>query len=499
MSLHILVLLLLASAATPVAGLPQDAVAEARRLRDDGRFREAVTLLEAHLREQPGDPEAARLRAQTLYWLKHVAEAETAYAAALARHPEHERLRLEYARLLAETGRLREAASALDRYRDGRGSADASALLGTVLYWDGDLSGAGRLFAAALRRDPAHEDAARQLREIRTLSAPWLRIEPRVWHDDQPLDRVDVTAEAGWFFTPLTSVTVRSQPVRYAAPLAQTFWLNEVEVSSVSPAARLEVRVGAGGFRGARDTMQWTGHGALGFRAGNGLTLRGRVERSPYTSTLASLADPISTTSATAALHIDTSGWLGEAAVRRDAYPDDNAVTSAYAWLLAPVAGGNRGRLQAGYAIAAADADEDRFVLARTPQPWPPSDVRFDFSGVYRPYFTPARQVVHSAIAAATASRPGGAMFSAGGSYGFRAREDMTAFQASGLQVLAVTERRGFTPWTARASVDIPASRGLTVSLGGEAGRTAYYRWATARLGLTFRFLPPETGRATRR
>ena len=258
------------------------------------------------------------------------------------------------------------------------------------------------------------------------------------------------------------------------------------------------MRVGAGGFRGARDTMHWTGHGALGFRAGNGVTLRGRVERSPYTSTLASLAEPISTTSATAALHIDTPGWRGEAVVRRDAYPDDNAVTSAYAWLLAPVPGGSGGRLQAGYAIAAADADEDRFMLVRPVQPWPPSDVRYDFSGVYRPYFTPAREVVHSMIAAATAGRPGAATFSAGGSYGFRAREDVTAFQASGPQVLAVTERRGYTPWTARASVDIPASRALTVSFGGEAGRTAYYRWATARLGLTFRFLPPEPGHATR-
>lgn len=466
-------------------------VAEARRLRDGGRFDEAVKVLDAHLREHPGDAEASRLRAQTLYWLKEVAGADAAYAAALARHPEHEGLRLDFARMLAETGRLEEAASLLDRHRDGRGSAEASALLGTIQYWRGDFTGAKRLFQAALRRDPGHQEAARQLREIRATSAPWLRIEPTLWHDDQPLDTAGVAVEAGWFLTPLTSMAVRSRPVRYSTGPAQTFWLNEVEFSHVAPLARLETRLGAGAFRGTGAGYEWTGQAAVGIRAGGGLVLRGRVERSPYTATLASIEEPIMTTTAAASLHVDRRGWLGEATIRRDAYPDENAVRSAYAWLLAPIADGARGGLQAGYAIAAADADEGRFVLARPQQPYPPGDPRFDFSGVYRPYFTPARQLTHAAIAAVTAGRGGGPVFRAGGSYGFRAQGDVTAFQASGAQAIAVIERRDYTPWTARASLEIPASRVVSFSLGGEAGRSAYYRWATARLALTFRLIPP--------
>lgn len=488
MGAYFLVLLLLAPA--PAAAPQAGAVAEARRLRDGGRFDEAVKALDAHLREYPDDLDAARLRAQTLYWLKDFAEADAAYASALARHPDHEGLRLDYALMLAETGRLHDSAALLDRYRDGRGSAEASALLGTIHYWRGDLAGAKRLFAAALRRDPAHEQAARQLREIRAVSAPWLRIEPTRWHDDQPLDTAGVTVEGGWFFTPLTSMAVRSRPVRYSTGSAQTFWLNEIEFSSVAPLARLETRLVAGAFRGTGEGYEWTGHATLGVRAAGGVTLRGRVDRSPYTSTLASIDEPIMTTTAAASLHVDRRGWLGEAATRRDAYPDENVVRSAYAWLLAPLAAGAQGRLQAGYAIAAADADDDRFALVHPQQPYPPSDPRFDFSGVYRPYFTPARQLTHSAIAAVTAEGFGGPVFKAGASYGFRAREDATAFQASGEQVIAVVERRDYTPWTARASLEIPASRVVSFSIGGEAGRTAYYRWATAQLALTFRLLP---------
>jgi hypothetical protein len=465
-------------------------VAEARRLRDSGRFDDAVKVLDAHLREHPDDVEAERLRAQTLYWLKEVAGAEAAYASSLARHPEHEGLRLDYARMLAETGRFEEAAALLDSPRDGRRSAEAAALLGTIHYWRGDLAGAKRLFEAALRQDPAHQEAARQLREIRAGSAPWLRIEPRLWHDDQPIDTAGVTVEAGWFFTPLTSVAVRSRPVRYSTESAQTFWLNEVELSTVAPLARLETRLGAGAFRGTGDSYEWTGQATVGIRAGGGVTLRGRLDRSPYTSTLASVDEPIMTTTAAASLHVDRRGWLGEAAIRRDAYPDENAVRSAYAWLLAPIAVGARGRLQAGYAIAAADANEDRFALARPQQPYPPADPRFDFSGVYRPYFTPARQLTHSALAVVTAGSSSGPVLKVGGSYGFRAREDASAFQASGAQVISVIARRDYTPWTARASLEVPASRFVSFSFGGEAGRTAYYRWATAQLALTFRFIP---------
>ena len=101
-------------------------------------------------------------------------------------------------------------------HADGQSSADIDALLGTILYWDGDLTGAKKLFLDALRKDPAQTAAARQLREIQASSASWLRVSPAFWHDDQPLDRATLAIEAGWFVTPLLSITVRSQPERFS-------------------------------------------------------------------------------------------------------------------------------------------------------------------------------------------------------------------------------------------------------------------------------------------
>lgn len=482
---------------------PQQALDEARRLRDSKAFVEAVKVLERHLEQSPEDVEAARMRAQTLYWLKEYARARAAYAAALAQHPRHEGLRIEYARMLAETGDLRGARGLLeDISRQSGSSAEANALLGTVLYWNGDLTGAKKQFLEALKKDPGHQASARQLNEIETVSASWVRIAPNLWFDDQPLDRAGIALEAGWFATPLLSLAFRSQPDRYSAEGSLTFWTTEVELSHFAPAARLETRVSAGMFRrpDADESLEWIGRGEAAVRAGGGVTLRGRVDRAPYLSTVASLDIPVTTDTITGLVQwTHGAGWLAEAALQRQRFPDANVVQSAYGWVLAPLVRRGRSQLQAGYAFSSADAEEDRFVLARPEQPVPPSNPQFDVSGVYRPYYTPARVLTHSLISAVTAGASSGLTFRTGGSYGFRAHEDATVFLPLGDQIVASTARRSFTPWTARASLDIPASRALVVSARAESGRTAFYRWTTASVHLLVRFLPSEDGRSQSR
>jgi cytochrome c-type biogenesis protein CcmH/NrfG len=104
-------------------------VREAARLRNNREFAEAVKLLDRHLQQHPDDAEAARMLAETLYWLKDLERARASYAAALDRHPDDQRLRVEYARMLAETGNRRMAKTLLEPLsRSGQASADADTL-----------------------------------------------------------------------------------------------------------------------------------------------------------------------------------------------------------------------------------------------------------------------------------------------------------------------------------------------------------------------------------
>ncbi|HVL68140.1 MAG TPA: tetratricopeptide repeat protein [Vicinamibacterales bacterium] len=419
-------------------------VEEARRLRDRGEFAQALVLLERRLAEQPDDGDAARLQAQTLYWLKQTARAREAYALALARHPDDTQVRVEYAAMLAEIGELRQARSTLEQ---------------------------------VLELSPGHPEATRQLLALRTRTAPWLQLSTVFWHDDQPLDQLAVAISAGWFVTPPFSVTLRSRPTRFESIGARTFWRHEVDASYTAPGGRLEATGWAGLLRRGADApaVSGIGGGSVAVRMDHGLVARARVERAPYLHTVASLDVPVMTRTATALVQWDHArGWLAEAALQRQAFPDTNAVTSRHVWVLAPLVRTNQALLRAGYAFGLADAEQDRFTPA----------------GVYSPYYTPDDVVTHAAAASLTVGRGAGPLFTAGGSYGFRASENATSFSAVGTQRLRVISRREFTPWTLRASFELPLSEAVRLSGSGETGRTAFFQWATAGVHLTYRFLP---------
>jgi tetratricopeptide (TPR) repeat protein len=494
---HLLVAALLAAMAALAGARPLVAqtglVEDAERLRNAGQFAQAVSLLESHLAVHPDDTRAARLLAETLYWLQEVEKARAVYEQALARVPGDDQLRLAYARMLVETGTARDARAILAPLiapsgetpgapPGGRTRADALTLLGTLAYWEGDLAGAKRLFEDALDANPDHSDAGRQLQEIRAASAPWVRVSPALLHDDQPLDRRALLVEAGWFATPLVPMAVRVEPARYEAGGAiQQLWAGELTIGAFAPRARLETELAGGLLR--RDTpaggeTEWQGRAMAGMRLPRRAAIRARVERTAYLHTVASLATPVAVRAASGELRWDDPrGWLAEAAVRRQWYPDDNAGATAYAWMLAPLSRTPAADLHAGYAFSADHTRESRFVPAGT-------------SGRYTPYYTPARLVAHAAIAAIALRPSPRATLRAGGSYAIRAREDAPVFTAPLGVPIRTFVQRSFTPWTARASLELRPREPLTVSFAVESGRTAFYAWTTARVSLMYRFVP---------
>jgi len=480
----ILALVALVIAAASVSA-QTNAVREAERFVTSRDFTAAARVLRAHLAREPGDLEAARLFAHTLYWAGDVAGARAAYEAALLRHPADPYLRIEFARMLIETGNGARARTLLVPLLDTpEVGAHACTLLGTLAYWDGDRTTAARLFAAALALDPAQADARRQLREIRLLTAPWVRVAPVSWHDDQPLDWQGATLEAGWFPAPLTSVRARIEPRRYgAAGGTIAIWLAEAAVRHEVPDARLDLELAGGAVQRTIDgtaSTAWTGRAAAALRVPHHVTLGARVERRPYLYTTASLQTSIMASAAAAELRLNhPRGWLGQAAIERQRYPDDNTVRSAHAWLLAPVARTSGGHVQAGYAFSSEDAAESRFTLA---------DAGTGLGGAYLPYYTPARVVKHAAIGAVAIAIAPHATLRLGGSYAIRATEDAPAFVQTEAGKTRVFERRAFTPWDGRASIDIAAGDSAVIALLGETGRGAFYQWARAGLQVTWRF-----------
>jgi Tfp pilus assembly protein PilF len=469
-------------------------VGEAQRLRDAGSLGAAAALLRAHLEQWPDDGDAARMLAQTLYWMKDISAARRAYETALSRHPEDTALILQYARMLAETGereRAREMALPLENLPATRASAHA--LLGTIAYWDGDLTLARRLLTEALGESPDQQDARRQLDEILAAAAPWVRVSSSFRHDDQPLNRAAVGIDARWFATPLVPLTVHVEPAGYWSDGSgmQKVALADVTIASYFPSARLETELAVGTvYRSyGGQATDWQGHAVVGVRLTPAVTLRARVEQAPYFSTVASLSTPVMTKSFSGSLSLNSlRGWLGEASVGRQRFPDGNFVTSAYAWLLAPIVHRDGGDFQLGYAFASNTSDDSRFVLANTMQLFPPGNPRFSTAGVYAPYYTPKNQLTHSAAGSLVVHVSKTTTFRLGGAYAVRATEDSPTLVVSNGQVVRAFFERSFTPWNGRGALEFTLSPTLSVALTTELGRTAFYSWAAAGIQVTHRF-----------
>jgi Tfp pilus assembly protein PilF len=472
---------------------PVQSVASAIALRDSGDLPGAAVMLRAVLESEPDNGDAARHLAQLLYWLKDVPAATSLYEASLLKHPGDFTLRLDYGRMLVETrsdARAIEVLTPLLALPEA--ASRAATLIGTLRYWQGDLSRAARAFESALAADPASPEARRQLDEIRTVSAPWITLGVGGLHDDQPLDRIDGLAEVGIFLNPLTSVSAHVRALRFGFEDEQfacpggsgpgldggcntNIFIADAGVSHYLTAARLETRARGGAVMRSfgEPASEWIAQGSLRLRLTRDLSIEARGDRAPYFATESSMLLPVMTSSGSGRLALShPRGWLGEAAFRLERFPDANTVRSAYAWSLAPVVRQEQVTLRVGYSIASQDADETRFT------------------GTYRPYYTPENILSQSGLAHLSIRPHPRTTITARGSYAFSAREDAPTLRPGLGNPVLMFERRSFNPWEAFASLDTELSRGLTFSASIESMETAFYRASSAGVRMSYRFLP---------
>lgn len=424
-----------------------------------------LTLLAAATVLPAQEREAARLHAQNLYWSKQFGDARAAYTAAIARYPDDIWLRIDYARMLAELG---------------------------------DLTQARTLSRRTLQLAPKRPLALRQLAEIAAATAPWISAGGDLASDNQPLVRTDLELKGGFTLTPNLWLTGQASigQLRSADSLEHGITTISAAASHYAAALRLETELAAGIFTHANAaSTEWTGRARIGLRLPRHLTLRAIAQRDPYLYTVASARTLVMTQTGTALVALATpNGWLGEAALQRVSFPDDNSVSNRWGWLMLPLRWTAQTKLRAGYGISFENAEESRWVAADPNRSVPANDPTFIAPGVYAPYFTPSRLVTHSLLLALE-QRAGRSTMRLGGSYGVYAtdlapllRAPAAAQPGNPRALNREFVARQFTPWTVRGGLEFAPSSNVTVGLSGTVLRTVFYTQGSARAVLTYRF-----------
>lgn len=472
-------------------------IEEAMRLRDAGDFPGAVRVLRPYAEAHPDQPWAALLLAQTLYWAGDAEAAQDVYEQALVRHPNDLNLRLEYARMLVDVlDAARARAMLRPLQREEITASEAERLLGTLAYWQGDWSAAKKHFKEALRRNPEHVQARRQLHEIRAFTVPWAHASSTFRRDNQPLSRLTFSAETGAYLTPLSPLSLQLRTNRYeVGDSLQTTLGVEAAFRWYWPGLRLDTDVKGGFFDRSSDVKTaWTWHVGAGVHLPMHCTLRGVMERAPYVETTTSLSASVMTETILGFLEWNAPrGWEGQAAFSYVRYPDENSVRTAYAWLLAPLIGSAPASLKVGYSYANQDAQENRFVPVGDGTP-PPDELSNGLEGSYLPYYTPEKLQKHSVLALLAVHPASTVTFQVNASYGLYATEDapfLYAEPATGSQpavILKTFYSRRFYPWHVRSTLTAALAPNVTLSLVGEHQRKAYYQTTEVGLKLIHRF-----------
>ena len=488
---------------------PVDTIAEARRLRDAKDFAGAAALMRAYVESHPDDPGSARFAALMAYWSKDRAAADSVYSRAIAGHPNDADLRLEYGQFLVETGKGARADGVLAPFTAADSNtvtpqqlSRAHTLLGTAAYWRGDFTAARTEFRAAIALDSTAADARRQLREIETVAASWIRVGTDVWDDDQPLRYATFNAEGGWYLDPLTPLGIRARSAAYDVDgVSQSVLTAEASLTSYFPSAHLDLDAAAGVLeRSFDESTDWTGRLALGARLPRTVMLRASYARTPYTSTVLSLSTAIMVQTLEGNARWGTSrGWSGELAAGYASYPDANHVSTAFGWVLAPLSRRESAMLHVGYGVSAQNSGENRFA-PRGDVSVPPGQGSTTVPGQYTPYYTPQNLLVHSALATTSLRAGRKLVIDAGGSYGFSAHDDAPVLIAVPTPPTTTVQTafydRSFNPWNARGSIDWTATPAVRLALRVEHGRDAYYAFTTGRLELTYTFVAAAQRRA---
>jgi len=314
--------------------------------------------------------------------------------------------------------------------------------------------------------------------------APWLTADLRAVTDNQPRDGLLVRIEHGRYLTP--GFTIAAHALAEQIERRATVQPGLTGTMAI-PSAHIGATLTAGALAGAPGGgIKFLGDARVTRGLGAGTALRARFARDRYTATQASLDTLV--LARTVEVAIDRAaapGWAGEAVVRREAYGDGNPVSTAFAWLLAPLSRSARHSLRAGYAVVWQDAAESTWMPDEAPggPPHGPHVTSSEsVSGRYAPYYTPHDVITHSVLANAAVEHRG-AWLVLDGAYGVYATEIAPVLQlATGGDVALAFAHRTFTPSRVRLALTLPLGSMASFRAEGEHQRSAYFRHTGVRI-----------------
>ncbi|MBC8314381.1 MAG: tetratricopeptide repeat protein [Bacteroidales bacterium] len=389
-----------------VAQSVSDTLEQAKKLRDNGKLKAALKLLETYHAEHQRDLNSGWVYAQTAYWAKRYKLAKEIYELTIRYHPENMFIQFDYARMLVNIGKYDKAIPYLKNFLVYYpGNIQVHLLLAKEAFWKGKYKEAEKKATELLKANPADTEAASLLNKILQARSPWIGFTGSFYTDDQPLQTISPFLESNIWLHPLSTLrfSIRTPLFSQGGTYTNALWI-QAGNSSFIWKGNWKITADAGVLKYPyKNTTTWTGNFELGKRSFRHLVTVFQAERKPYFSTGSSIDTVI------LEYHVaETIGWNnfdswnGQILFNFDYFlADHNSITSFAAWGFAPPIKMSVFDFRLGYGFSYSNARENRFVKDGSDSEIIANyDPTAGIKGIYYPYFTPNDQQIHSGLAA---------------------------------------------------------------------------------------------------
>jgi len=351
-------------------------------------------------------------------------------------------------------------------------SVDANFLMGKMDYYKSDYRDSRQYLGKVIVKEPENKDAGKVLHDICLARSPRIGINGGFASDDQPLVTYTPSLEFGIYIHALSNLGFTlSTPVFQGAGKTREAFLFNVANTSVFPDPHMELTLGAGIMKfPAGSKIDWMGKIGLSKRFIRHLDVSLQVDRNPYFYTLSSLDSSVIQNHASLSIAWkDSKTWTGALTIEGNSYPVDKNYTYGFNfWGFAPPLKVSVFAFRLGYGFNYSTSKEDHFVSEKTlAEILTNYDSAAKINGVYRPYYTPRDQQVHSVLLSIDIHASKSVVFSLNANYGFYAMTSAPYFYL-GIDTTIVKEFAGETFHPVEASAFMIARLSGTIQLKAE-------------------------------
>jgi tetratricopeptide (TPR) repeat protein len=395
-------------------------IQQARKYMEEKKYLEAWEVLDGFNRNNQSS-DALRLQAYIGGQLTYMNSTDSLYKIVLNLLPGSAEVAMEYGRFLFETGKFRESFPFLQKAESNPSfHAEAALKLSYIDFWLGRIPQARNRIKALLEQYPDFVGALELQEALKEATAPHFITDLYHQTDDQPYQQTRVNINA-WMYrnrwlTPELNLNIGLlDPKIFEKVQTLEAWVgNTVLLGS----ANTSLSIKAGGFFHSMQDITGLYQVTLSQKTGGGLKFSADAYKKPYQYTINSAPLALIQEGYSFSLALDNKKkWLGKAVWENQRFPDDNRITNAYLWAMAPLLKKEHILLRLGYGFSFANSDTNRFVPIPKQEVTPGAELQ----GWFNPYFTPINQKVHMILASANIDLSAKVRADLNVSYGFNA------------------------------------------------------------------------------